>query len=85
MTLDRKNRHITPVLSGIRKTHAQPPVQKEAVLADDIIAMIEALDRRTLRCLRDRAMLLIGYAGGLRRSEIVSLDLKPDQTEDARG
>lgn len=42
-------------------------------------------DRGTLRGLRDRAMLLIGYAGGLRRSESVGLDVKADQTEDGRG
>jgi integrase len=30
-------------------------------------------------------MLLIGFAGGLRRSEIVGLDLGRDQTEDGRG
>ncbi len=54
-------------------------------MVEDILAMIETLDRGTLRGLRDRAMLLIGYAGGLRRSEIVSLDLKADQTEDGRG
>ncbi|MBW6425841.1 tyrosine-type recombinase/integrase [Rhizobium sp. XQZ8] len=77
--------HIATVLSGIRNSHARPPVQKEAVMAEDIIAMLETLDRGTLRWLRDRAMLLIGYAGGLRRSEIVGLDLKPDQTDDGRG
>lgn len=54
-------------------------------MAEDIIAMIETLDRGSLRGLRDRAMLLIGFAGGLRRSEIVGLDLKADQTEDGRG
>jgi integrase len=85
LALDRKDRHIATVLSGIRKSHARPPIQKEAVMAEDIIAMVETLDRGTLRGLRDRAMLLIGYAGGLRRSEIVGLDLKPDQTEDGRG
>jgi hypothetical protein len=30
--LDRRDRHIATVLAGIRNTHAQPPVQKEAVL-----------------------------------------------------
>jgi hypothetical protein len=30
-------------------------------------------------------MLLIGFAGGLKRSEIVGLDLGRDQTEDGRG
>jgi integrase len=73
------------VLSGIRNSHGRPPVQKEAIMAEDIIAMIETLDRGSLRGLRDRAMLLLGYAGGLRRSEIVGLDLKADQTEDGRG
>jgi integrase len=85
LTLDRKDRHIATVMAGIRNSHARPPVQKEAVLAEDIIAMVETLDRGSLRGLRDRAMLLIGFAGGLRRSEIVGLDLKADQTEDGRG
>ena len=38
-----------------------------------------------LRDQRDRAILLIGYAGGLRRSEIVSLDFGRDDTEDGTG
>lgn len=85
LTLDRKDRHIATVMAGIRNSHAKPPVQKEAVLAEDIIAMVETLERGSLRGLRDRAMLLIGFAGGLRRSEIVGLDLKADQTENGRG
>ena len=83
--LDRKDRHIATVLAGIRNTHAAPPRQKEAVLPEDVIAMLETLNRGTLRGLRDRAMLLLGFAGGLRRSEIVGLDLHRDDTEDARG
>ncbi len=85
MPLDRKDRHIARVMAGIRNSHARPPKQKEAVLAADIIAMLETLDRGSLRGMRDRAMLLIGYAAGLRRSEIVGLDFKADQTEDGRG
>jgi integrase len=73
------------VLAGIRNTHAAPPRQKEAVLPEDIIAMLETLDRGTLRGLRDRAMLLLGFAGGLRRSEIVGLDVGRDHTEDGCG
>ncbi len=38
-----------------------------------------------LRDMRDRAILFIGYAGGLRRSEIVSLDVGKDETEDGNG
>jgi integrase len=73
------------VLAGIRNSDAAPPRQKEAVLPEDVIAMLKTLDRGTLRDLRDRAMLLIGYAGGLRRSEIVGLDVDRDDTTDRRG
>ncbi len=83
--LDRKDRHIATVLAGIRNTHSAPPRQKEAVLPEHLIAMLETLPRGTLRGLRDRAMLLIGFAGGLRRSEIVGLDVGRDQTKDSRG
>lgn len=83
--LDRKDRHIATVMVGIRNTHGRPPVQKEAVLPEDVIAMLETLDRGTLRGLRDRAMLLLGFTGGLRRSEIVSLDVGQNQSEDSRG
>jgi integrase len=82
--LDRKDRHIATVLAGIRRKHARPPVQKEAVLAEDIIAMVATLGF-DLRGLRDRAILLVGYAGGLRRSEIVSLDHGKDDTLDSGG
>ena len=46
--------------------------------------MLATLDM-DLRGLRDRAILAIGFAGGLRRSEIVGLDCGPDQTEDGSG
>lgn len=82
--LDRKNRHIASVFAGIKRKHARPPVQKEAILPDDILAMVTSLPF-DLRGLRDRAILLIGYAGGLRRSEIVSLDVGKDDTPDSGG
>lgn len=82
--LDRKDRHIATVLAGIKRRHARPPVQKEAILPEDILAMVATLPF-DLRGLRDRAILLIGYAGGLRRSEIVSLDVGKDDTDDSGG
>lgn len=83
--LDRKDRAIATIMAGIRNKHAAPPRQKEAILPEDLIAMLETLERGTLRGMRDRAMLLVGFAGGLRRSEITGLDLGRDQTEDGRG
>ena len=82
--LDRKDRHIATVLAGIRRKHARPPVQKEAILPEDIRDMLATLPH-DLRGLRDRAILLIGFAGGLRRSEIVSLDHGKDDTPDSGG
>lgn len=83
-TLDRKERHIASVLAGIKRKHGRPPVQKEAILPEDILAMVATLPF-DLRGLRDRAILLLGYAGGLRRSEIVSLDSGKDDTPDSGG
>lgn len=82
--LDRSDRHIATVLAGIRRRHGRPPVQKAAVTAEDILAMVATLPR-DLRGLRDRAILLLGFAGGLRRSEIVGLDAGRDDTPDSRG
>jgi integrase len=84
LSLDRKDRHIASVLAGIRRRHARPPVQKEAIMAEDIRAMVATLPY-DLRGLRDRAILLLGFAGGLRRSEIVSLDRHKDDTLDSGG
>jgi integrase len=82
--LDIRDRHIATVLAGIRRRHGRPPSQKAAIFADELLAMLATLDM-DLRGLRDRAILAIGFAGGLRRSEIVGLDCGPRQTEDGSG
>jgi len=84
LSLDRQDRHIASVLAGIKRRHARPPEQKAAIMTEDIRAMVACL-RFDLRGLRDRAILLVGYAGGLRRSEIVSLDHGKDDTPDSGG
>jgi integrase len=82
--LDTGDPHIATVLAGIRRAHGRPPVQKEAIFADELLAMLAVLDNG-LRGLRDKAILAIGFAGGLRRSEIVGLDCGPEQTDDGTG
>jgi integrase len=82
--LEIRDRHIATVLAGIRRRHGRPPLQKAAIFADELLAMLATLDMH-LRGLRDRAILAIGFAGGLRRSEIVGLDCGPSQTEDGSG
>ena len=82
--LDRVDRHIAEVMGGIRRRHGKPPEQKEPVLGAELLSMIATLGH-DLRDLRDRAILMLGFAGGLRRSELVSLDCGPDQTDDGAG
>ncbi len=82
--LDSRDRHVSTVLAGIRRRHGRPPTQKEAIFADELLAMLATLDM-DLRGLRDRAILAIGFASGLRRSEITGLDCGPEQSEDGTG
>ena len=82
--LPRQDRHIIDVMAGIRRTHGRPPRQKEALLAEDLLAMLATLGH-DLRGIRDRAVLLLGFAGGLRRSEITGLDCGVEQSQDGRG
>jgi integrase len=82
--LDRRDRHIATVLAGIRRAHGKPPVQKEPISPDELLDMVSLLTFG-LRDMRDRAILLVGYAGGLRRSEIVGLDVGRNETEDGKG
>ena len=83
-TFDRADRHVATVLAGVRRTQGRPPAQK-TILPEDLKAMIATLDLSDLRGLRDRAILLLGFAGGLRRSEIVGLDCGAKQTQDGTG
>lgn len=56
--------------------HAEPIETARALLATAVsLALIG-----TLRGLRDRAILLLGFAGGLRRSEFVGLDAGREHT-----
>ena len=66
LPFDRKDRHVATLLAGVRRTHGRPPVQKEALLPEHVMAMLDALPPSDLRNLRDRAILLLGFAGGLR-------------------
>ena len=85
LVLDRHDRHIATVMAGIRNRHARPAKQKEAILPEALLAMLETIESSGLRGLRDRAMLLLGFAGALRRSEITGLDLGPEESSDGSG
>ncbi len=52
--LDRGDRHTASVMAGLRRTHARPPRQKEALLGEDLLAMLATLPVH-LRGIGDRA------------------------------
>lgn len=64
------------VWKGIRRTQGWDATQKEPAVTADLRAMIATLDLDRLIGVRDRALLLIGFAGALRRSELVALDVE---------
>jgi integrase len=61
------------VMAGIRRTKGTAQNAKTPVLIGDLRRFVEQLPG-TLIGVRDRALLLIGFAGAFRRSELVALD-----------
>jgi len=66
---------VRNTLKGIKRTMGTAAVQKAAALADDIRAMVAATDAGLIGA-RDRALILLGFAGAFRRSELVGLDVE---------
>ncbi len=66
------HRDIQGPLQGLLRTHGRP-VQKAAALTLPLLRQLLATCDRSARGRRDRALLLFGFAGALRRSELVGL------------
>lgn len=69
------------VWSGIRRQHARPPRKKRALVTEELRRVIARLPD-TLAGQRDRALLLVGFAGALRRSELAALTLEGELAGD---
>ena len=68
-----KSSQVRLVLAGIRRSLGTAQVAKTPVLVDDLRRMLAGLPE-TLLGVRDRVLLLIGFCGAFRRSELVALD-----------
>ncbi len=73
---------VREVMSGIRRTLGTAPQQKAPITRRELARMIAAAPDN-LRGARDRAILLLGYAGAFRRSELVALDVEDARITDA--
>lgn len=68
------NSEVWQFLLAIKRMRGEQPRQKEAVTSTHIHAMCAA-QPATLRGIRDRAILTIGFASALRRSTLVALNV----------
>jgi site-specific recombinase XerD len=73
MPINRREVEIRRALMGIRKANGVKQDKKAAITVDMLRLMVLSLDE-SMAGMRDRAILLLGFAGGFRRSELVALD-----------
>jgi integrase len=69
------HRDIQGPLQGVLRTHGRP-VQKAAALTLPMLRQLLATCDQSARGRRDRALLLFGFTGALRRSELTSLHVE---------
>jgi site-specific recombinase XerD len=74
---------VKATMRGICRTFGSAKVKKAPAIAARMLSMVAAAPDR-LSDLRDHALLLIGFAGAFRRSELVALDVA-DVEETAAG
>ena len=64
---------IKSTLSGIKRTHGSSQRVAKPLLVEDLLRIMPTLGDGP-KDLRDRALLLVGFAGGFRRSELVEIE-----------
>lgn len=65
---------VIKTLRGIARLHGKPKKQALALRLQDLDQMVAALDQdKRLLTVRNKALLLLGYFGAFRRSELVAL------------
>jgi len=75
--LDTKHPSIIENIMGIKRRKGSIQKGKKPILINhlrEIIKVIDEQDKEPIKKLRDRSIILIGFSGGFRRNEIVSLD-----------
>jgi len=71
--LDTKHPIIMENLHGIKRTLGSRQKAKKPILINDLKLIIKAIDKKRIR---DKAIILIGFAGGFRRSELVNINFE---------
>ena len=68
-----KSEIVRSAMRGLRRLKGAAPDEAKPLLRDDLIVILDRLGHRR-KDIRDRALLLLGFAGAFRRSELVALD-----------
>jgi site-specific recombinase XerD len=75
--LDTKHPSIIENIMGIKRRKGSFQKSKKPILINDLKVLINVIDQQKkeeIKKLRDRSIILIGFSGGFRRNEIVSLN-----------
>jgi len=75
--LDTKHPAIIENLMGIKRRKGSKQTGKKPILINDLRKILNTIDQQNsqdIKKLRDKSIILIGFSGGFRRNEIVSLD-----------
>ena len=75
--IDTKHPIIMENLMGIKRTNGSNQKGKKPLLINDLKVLIEAIHQskeKHFRKTRDKALVLIGFSGGFRRSELVDIE-----------
>ena len=75
--LDTKHPAIIENIMGIKRRKGSIQKAKKPILINSLKLIIDAIDqqnKQVIKKFRDRSIILIGFSGGFRRNEIVSLD-----------
>jgi site-specific recombinase XerD len=77
--IDIKHPLIIENLMGIQRKKGVFQKSKNPILINElkeIINVIEKLEKKEIKKARDKALILIGFSGGFRRSELVSIEIE---------
>jgi site-specific recombinase XerD len=76
--IDTKHPMITENLMGIKRKNGSHQKAKKPILINDLKSMIDVIDKEKneKRKLKNRALILVGFAGGFRRSELVEIKIE---------
>ena len=77
--LDTKHPAIVENLMGIKRRKGIKQTGKKPILISDLKQIINVIDEEKiseLKIIRDRSIILLGFGGGFRRNELVSLNIE---------